>query len=401
MLNLNYQYANQYTQKFIFLIKNNDTPFVVLRLVMIFEVDFLPVGEASSSGDAICIRYSEDSGRSWYVGVIDGGTQEAGQAICDHVRTFYETENVDFVISTHPDQDHASGLSIVLEKLNVQKIFMHCPWDYIDSIYDRVKDGRVTKESLRQRLISGHPYAYNVYRLALEKQIPIHHPFSDNANNHNIPFLNIVGPSIDFYVDQLTNFRAIDDITEDESILEGLLANIAAKAKGVTRYISENLYTETLVDPAENATSNENNSSVISMFDFNGIKILLTADAGVQALTLAADRIEQLGYQLADFSLLQIPHHGSKRNIGPTILNRLIGPTLHSGGTGSFNAFISAAVEGEPKHPNKRVVNALIRRGGEVSVTRGRTLSFYSGTPNRGWPAPDTLSFYTEVEDDD
>lgn len=121
---------------------------------MEYEIDFLPVGEGEKSGDAICLRYSYDNGISWYVGVIDGGTQDSGEALCEHIKKYYNTEIVDFLICSHPDQDHASGLSVLLDNLHVQKVLMHCPWDYIDHIYEAVNDGRVTKQSLRQRLIA-------------------------------------------------------------------------------------------------------------------------------------------------------------------------------------------------------------------------------------------------------
>lgn len=99
---------------------------------MEYEIDFLPVGDASSSGDAICLRYSNDEGVTWHVGVIDGGTQASGEALCQHIQTHYGTTTVDFLICTHPDQDHASGLSNVMEQLTVKKLLMHCPWDYVD-----------------------------------------------------------------------------------------------------------------------------------------------------------------------------------------------------------------------------------------------------------------------------
>jgi hypothetical protein len=40
-------------------------------MVMEYEFDFLPVGEGEKSGDAICLRYSDDGCQTWTVGVID------------------------------------------------------------------------------------------------------------------------------------------------------------------------------------------------------------------------------------------------------------------------------------------------------------------------------------------
>ena len=88
--------------------------------------------------------------------------------------------------------------------------------------------------------------------------------------------------------------------------------------------------------------------------------------------------------------------------VGPTVLNRLIGnPKLFGTGT-TFTAFISAAKEGEPKHPNNRVANAFNRRGAKVVATQGTTkYHFTSGTPDRGWSKAEPLPFYSNVEDDD
>lgn len=369
---------------------------------MEYEIDFLPVGDGEKSGDAICLRYSFDDGESWHVGVIDGGTQVSGEDLCSHIRAHYKTTIVDFMICTHPDKDHASGLSVVLENLDVKKVLMHCPWDYADYIFDAVSDGRTTKQSLRQKLIDGHPYAYRVYEKAIQKGIPIHHPFSD-SNHHGIPSLIIAGPSVSYYLNKLVNFRSISSVTEDQKEEEaGLLKALLEASKRAVNWVAESWDDEKLVDPADDATSSENNSSVIAFFDFEGKRVLFTADAGVEALDEAATNIEGLGYPLQSFSFFQIPHHGSKRNIGPTVLNRLVGYPKPFGSTPHFLAFVSAAKEGDPKHPNKRVTNAIQRRGGKVIATKGSTkYLFTSGTPDRGWSTAEPLPFYYEVEDND
>lgn len=92
---------------------------------------------------------------------------------------------------------------------------------------------------------------------------------------------------------------------------------------------------------------------MITFFDFDGNKILLTSDAGVPALDKAADKIEQLGHELQSFSFVQVPHHGSKRNIGPTVLDRLVGAPRIFGQNATYTAFVSASKEGAPKTPTK------------------------------------------------
>src|SRR5665213_1547706 len=95
------------------------------------EIDFLPVGEKSSGGDAIALRYGDLHGsrEAQTVVVIDGGYRDSGEALVDHITTHYNTDYVDFVISTHPDRDHISGLEVVLEQLRVGRLLMHLPWN--------------------------------------------------------------------------------------------------------------------------------------------------------------------------------------------------------------------------------------------------------------------------------
>src|SRR5580693_2236869 len=88
-----------------------------------FEIDFLPVGEGRS-GDAIALRFGNLTGerKDQVVVVIDGGFKESGEKLVEHIKSYFNTDYVDTVISTHPDADHASGLSVVLETLSVGQL---------------------------------------------------------------------------------------------------------------------------------------------------------------------------------------------------------------------------------------------------------------------------------------
>jgi beta-lactamase superfamily II metal-dependent hydrolase len=100
------------------------------------EIDFLPVGNGEKSGDAIALRFGNLFGKrsGQIVMVIDGGTLESGAALVEHIKSFYGTSTVDIVLSTHPDADHASGLSVVLEELVVGQVWMHRPWEHCSEI---------------------------------------------------------------------------------------------------------------------------------------------------------------------------------------------------------------------------------------------------------------------------
>ena len=73
------------------------------------------------------------------------------------------------------------------------------------------------------------------------------------------------------------------------------------------------------------------------------------------------------GFVLKSFNFIQIPHHGSRRNVGPSVLNNIVGE-IQPRGTEISVAFVSAPASDE-KHPRKIVLNAFMRRGSKVIAT--------------------------------
>jgi hypothetical protein len=127
--------------------------------------------------------------------------------------------------------------------------------------------------------------------------------------------------------------------------------------------------------------------------------VLLTGDAGNAGLTWAANAADTLGLPLQQFRFAQVPHHGSRRNVGPTILNRLIGPPQLETDPTRFTAFVSAPKD-DAKHPRNIVMNAFTRRGARLAATQGENIICYGGFPARpNYGALELLPFYTRVED--
>lgn len=160
--------------------------------------------------------------------------------------------------------------------------------------------------------------------------------------------------------------------------------------------VAERLDIETLTDEGE--TTAENESSVVLLFRVDGKSALFTADAGQRALTLAADILDANKFDLRQLNFIQVPHHGSQRNVGPTILDRLLGPKLPQEQT-LRTAFVSVSGDGAPKHPNKKVTNAFHRRGAPVHATSGISKFHFHNSPGRDWGASTPLPFYVEVEE--
>lgn len=371
-----------------------------------FEVDFLPVGNGEKSGDAIAVRFGNLTGswREQFVMVIDGGTQESGQALVDHIQQVYGTTYVDLAVSTHPDGDHASGLYLVLEQLKVGRLWMHRPWEHSPDIKHMFDDGTLSNDRLSEGMKKALTDAWDLEKLAKRKGIRITEPFSDNEANGQYEGIFVLGPSEDYYQSLLPHYRDLPDLKESAAGALGSL--LRAMGKGVVALaerVLESWGKETLADPADDATSAENNSSAILLLRLYGQDLLFTGDAGVPALERAANFAEFGGVDLQACRFQQVPHHGSKRNVGPTLLDRIVGPKLAApGGAPTKTVFISAGKEGNPKHPAKKVVNAYIRRGARVCATQGTALRHSFEAPARqGWGPATPLPFSREVDEEE
>lgn len=358
-----------------------------------YEIDFLPVGNGSRSGDAIAVRYGSPG--SYKVMVYDGGTKESGQALVDHIKAYYGTERVDYVVNSHPDGDHASGLSVVLEQVEVGELWMHRPWEYSAEIRDYFKDGRITDNSLAERLKEKMGAAYALEQLATEKGIPIFEPFQGSK----IGDFEVFSPEKDWYVHELIPQFAKSPEQKAESTMSFTAAmnSIKEMARKAVEWVAEHWHIESLREDVK--TSAENESSVILHGVIDGRGILFAGDAGVQALHAAADYAEWLGISIpSTLKFSQIPHHGSRNNVSTTALDRIWGTRKASDdGIQTISAFVSVAKESNT-HPRKAVTNAFIRRGCRVIETRGDTKYHWHNMPSRGWYPASTIPFANEVE---
>ena len=320
------------------------------------EVDYLAVGDGEKSGDAIAMRwgYLRRSLPKQRVIVIDGGTRESGQALVEHIRGYYQTDEVNRVICTHCDADHASGLSVVLDQLHVGKLLMHEPWRHAEEIYKLVSDGRVTKRSLPRRIERGLEAAHNLRKLAERRDVRVVEPFSDLEATLLGQTIRILGPSEGYYKQLLSKFRCVP--------------------------ATDN----TLDSPP--TTSAENNSSAIILLTVLGHNMMFTGDAGGEALTRAIRYGEKRDLDFSRLELLHVPHHGSEHNIDASVLDKIEARL----------AVVSAARHGAPKHPSSRVTNALMDRGTAVYATQGHSLHYGVNAPHRpGW-SPATPVPYDE-----
>lgn len=358
-----------------------------------YEIDFLGTSSESKSGDAIAIRFGNLHGSrdEQTVVVIDGGFTGDGDKVVEHIQTHFGTGRVDLVISTHPDQDHINGLEAVLNKMEVGELWLHLPWDHNAGLADQFKDGRITDNSISELLKETLNKAHALYELAEEKGIPIKEPFTGLTDESGC--VKVLGPSLDYYESLIPDFDGMPAKTND-SMLEAALKSVAAAVKRiVATWGNDNI-------DDEGKTSAKNNSSVITQVIIDGRRLVFTGDAGIDALHHAADQLDSC-VNSAELRFIQIPHHGSRRNVGPAVLNRLIGEPVGEGQSRSINAVASTAKNGEPKHPRKSVLNAFTHRGVKALATRGTGICHSYGAPRReGWSSLQPEPYHWDFEEE-
>ena len=245
------------------------------------------------------------------------------------------------------------------------------------------------KAALSQRLEKSLREVSQLETIANRVGVPIVEPFAGVGTSDRA--FQIVGPTRDYYEELLQAVQA--PATSERSL------SILTKARELAwKLVPETLHIETLRDGG--VTSATNSMSAICLLNVNGRRSLFTGDAGIDALHRAVSFMEDDGFLAGQLKFCQIPHHGSRRNVGPTVLNRLLGPKgqekTHS------TAYVSAPPENpERKHPAKKVTNAFRRRGYEVHATQGVIKNHSHQAPARlGFVPCDPLPFHLQVEED-
>lgn len=337
-----------------------------------YHIRFFTVGKASKGGDAIVIEVFDEEDNP-HIAIIDGGYAENGQKIVDYLVEKYsnggkDTVKVDFVFNTHPDQDHISGLKTVLEseKLTVDVFVYNRPWKDAGLEKEWFADKRITPNSLVNRIKDSFGVADDLEAIAKTKHIKVCScNTGDNGWNGTLIAL---GPSDNLYKENLL----ISDKTPD-SFLSKYNKGYQPSNLSEEDYDPKEGETIKWIDGEE--TSEINQTSIILALILGNLKFLFTGDAGKAALNEALDYWESQGHRASDFSVVQLPHHGSRKNIDPSILSRL----------NASEYIISCPPDGiKEGHPSRRLINKILELNSGVKIYTTADCSsfnFHKGVP--------------------
>ncbi len=334
---------------------------------MDFVIDFLYVGD----GDAIIIwaRKPEDYDTVIF---LDGGNTGDGQKVIDHFRTWIEpnlqNRKILGFLNSHPHEDHINGLLEIVEYFGERMSFaiyndpVECiTEEHKERIHHSYLDGEdpdithlyQTFEQIEK--LNKMCSQYNIKRLHAYKETGI---VADT--------ITILSPSRDFYVNMVQYFTDVDFLKTVDY----------AKKSSIVDEELESTKPCDIVDEADDASPENLTGTVLQLTTSDGGKIILTSDAGVDAF----DYMDGDGFDTRNIHCVQLPHHGSRRNINSKWIKK-------------FNPrFYIVSAEGNAKHPRKAVVNCIKRNLPNCNVysthSSKDTLSYTSNRavfPNRGW----------------
>ena len=211
---------------------------------------------------------------------------------CGHVKhaecveTFLENStciSTVYIVVSHNDSDHTNGVCTLLDWLYEQekytvKVYSHQYLKHVDTILDKVDDGRRNRESLKRALLA----EFDNIKAIIETAEGYNFSCIEALKGTLVCNCTIAGPTEDEFTDVAA--QAVDN-RESNKIGEGLAAETVMNAASVQ----------------------------LSCIFSNGETLLLCGDASPDYLN-----------SLENYDYIQLPHHGQE-NDAKAIFNKLGG----------------------------------------------------------------------------
>ncbi|MDE6068250.1 MAG: MBL fold metallo-hydrolase [Treponemataceae bacterium] len=361
-----------------------------------YRIDFIGEKESEKDFSSILVYFETDKNKK-VLGVYDGGFESTGRVLLEHLEKHYFNyfkdgkRKLDFIVCSHPHDDHVSGLKYLIENCEVQNLYMNRPWKYADELFKYRTDGRITQESLERQLKEIFSSVDDLEAIAAEKSVNIVDAFAGAKIEDEI---YVLSPSIDFYkkliIECCEKLETKINIKESS---EGLFSRV----KKYILNIIEEWNKETLKEDV--STSPENEMSIVLYCNAGNESFLLTGDSGLRGLGNAIEKAGKKGISIKDsVSFYQIPHHGSRHNVSPSLLNELLGEIKDDSHISTKIAVASVCKDSD--HPLKVVTNAFIRRSVKIYSTKdGNIISYSYKLPSYdGWTFLKEGEFSNKVE---
>lgn len=331
-------------------------------------------GTGKASADAVALRWGNDlesTEPDQTVAVIDSGRSTADrEELVRIVRERFTSETIDHLVATHSDNDHIGQMSKLKDDFDIGQVWAHNPWKHLHVYPDYPRKVEASAQDQRKLL-----EAYDVTE-------PL--PGLGSADG----VMRFLGPSVTFYEELLPKIFTLDQLLDNDPSTIAASAALTREPKvpldaGFAIPGIEADWETDHLGPGNNSSAS-NKASVITSIQIGNSYVLLSGDSDAQSFDRATDEITATGITPSTLRIVQIPHHGSWRNMNKNIADLLCGqPPGETKAVEQLQSaqFRAVAMTGtnDDDHPSERVLNAFIRRGRHAVATKGQAVGITLG----------------------
>ncbi len=308
-----------------------------------FQIEMLPARE----GDALWIRYGRSDAPHQIL--IDGGRASTYNEIKQRLSALSEQQRVfELFVVTHVDRDHIEGALKLLEDPDLDLVFKEIWFNGYDHLHDdalevfgALQGERLTAAILRRRDRWNTAFGGGPIKVRDDESLPT----QTLAGGLK---LTVLSPDTDKLANLIPQWKKecieaglkpgvearVDEI--DDLEMMGPLPDIEKLAHGA-------------VDPD---TTLPNGSSIALLAEFEGIRVLLAADAHLDRLSRSLRTLAEDGEPIA-LDAFKISHHGSSGNISKDLLELV-----------RCRRYLISTSGAYFKHPKAEAMARLLKFGG-------------------------------------
>lgn len=272
----------------------------------IFNVELLPARE----GDCILIEYGACDGP--YRVLVDAGRKSTSRDISERLAG---SKSVDLFVISHIDLDHIEGAVALLEEgcLEAKEVWFNA--------YHHVAGMQGQRGARHGEALS---------QLLRRNGIPWNERFEGNAaaidGNGDLPLITMPGGLVLTVLSpSVAKLRRLEPRWVAECERAGIVpgASDGRSARAARQPIVGEVDIDALAaSPFFPDDSPANGSSIALLAEFQGIRVLLAADAHEDALVSSLQRLRSSGPPLR-LSLFKVAHHGSAGNLSKRLMDEI------------------------------------------------------------------------------
>jgi hypothetical protein len=328
-----------------------------------FEIEMLPARE----GDCLWIRYGDaDAPRQV---LIDGGRLGTYRDIKDRLLALPEDQRgFELFVITHVDRDHIEGALALLEDEDLDLTFKEIWFNGYDHLtgseletFGAVQGEKLTTALLRRKERWNASFNGGPVRITPEGELP-------QVELAGGLTLTLLSPDAD-------KLAKLEPQWIKECEEAGLQPGIEARrseVEGLETFGGRPDVEKLVAKPLKSDTTLPNGSSIAMLAEYDGMRVLLGADAHINRVVPSLQALVTDGERLR-LDAFKLSHHGSSGNVSQELLELIDCPRYLISTNGSYF-----------KHPTAEAIARVLKFGGA-----GKTLYF------------NYASDYTSLWDDD